>query len=310
MVSRPEGDAARVRALLREQLGAEVAHLRPLAGGEFSRAFAFDHDGRGYVARVSAFPHAAEAFAKDEYAGRHFASPALPIPRVVARGQSGDEHFAISERVAGRRLAELSAEERQAILPAALDTLDAIGRADVGAARGYGGWDASGQGRSPSWRGFLADVMENHADGFYKDWHALFRTSFLERPVYEALYRRMLDLLPYCPEERDLIHNDYHLDNVLTDGRRVTGVIDWGNACYGDRLYDAAWVGWVFRKDADLDAATPLQERHGTAPRFAERVACYQCRIGLDDLRFFARTGRREQYEWARDRLVAMVGAG
>ena len=33
-------DVARVRALLREQTGADVAEVQPLAGGFFSRAFA------------------------------------------------------------------------------------------------------------------------------------------------------------------------------------------------------------------------------------------------------------------------------
>jgi hygromycin-B 4-O-kinase len=307
VVFRPEGDAARVRALLRAQLGVEVADLQPLAGGEFSRAFAFTADDRAYVVRVSAFPLAAEAFAKDAYAGRHFAAPALPIPRVVAVGQSADDRFAISERVPGRRLAELSADARRALLPATLDTFDAIARTDVGTSRGYGGWDAAGRGRSASWHDFLAGVIENHTEGFYRDWHALFGASFLEREVYEVVYRRMLELAAYCPADRALLHCDYHFDNVLTDGQRIPGVIDWGNACYGDWLYDVAWVGWVFLKDGDLDAAALLRERHGAAPSFAERIACYECRVGLDDLRFFARTGRREQYEWTRDRLLALV---
>ena len=305
-----ERDAARVRALLREHLGGVAEGVRRLAGGEFSRAFAAAVGGRRYVVRLSGFEHAGEAFAKDAYAGRRFASPELPIPRVLAIGRCDGDHFAISERAAGRRLAELSAEERRTVLPAALDTLDAIGRADVSGARGYGGWDASGNGRSATWRAFLLDVIENRSEGFYRDWHALFRMSFLERGPYELVYRRMLELAAACPEERALIHHDYHFDNVLTDGQRVTGVLDWGNACYGDRLFDVAWVGWVFRKDGDLDAATPLRERHGAEPRFDERIACYQCRIGLDDMRFFARTGRRAQYEWTRDRLLELVGGG
>ena len=301
----PAGEAARVRALVREQFAGEVADLCPLAGGEFSRAFAFTVDDQAYVVRVSPFAHAAEAFAKDAYAGRHFASPALPIPRVVTIGRCADGHFAISERVAGRRLDELSPAERRALLPATLDTFAAIAQADVSASRGYGAWDADGHGRAASWHDFLAAIIENQTDGFYQDWHALFGTSFLERDVYEAVYRRMLQLAAYCPAERALLHCDYHFDNVLADGRRITGVIDWGNACYGDPLYDVAWLGWWFVKEGNLEAATLLRRRHAAAPHFAERIACYECHLGLDDLRFYARTGRRRQYDWTRDRLLA-----
>jgi hygromycin-B 4-O-kinase len=300
-------DAEGVNALLRERFDGAVGALEPLSGGEFSRAFGFAAGGRAYVVRVSTVGHAAEAFAKDDYAARQFASAALPIPRVVARGEAPIGQFAISERAPGRRVMALSDDARRALLPSALETLDAIGRADVGAASGYGAWDADGQGTNPTWHSFLADVIDDGSEGYYRNWHELFETTFLERDVYERVYRRMLELSAACPEARELIHNDYHFDNVLTDGRRITGVVDWGNACYGDRLFDAAWVAWVFEKDYGLDAATLLRERHGAAPGYDARMACYTLRIGLDDMRFFARTGRAEQYPWARDRLLELA---
>ncbi len=37
-----------------------------------------------------------------------------------------------------------------------------------------------------------------------------------------------------------LLHLDYHPQNVLVEGLRVTGVIDWANAAAGDRHLDAA----------------------------------------------------------------------
>jgi hygromycin-B 4-O-kinase len=309
VTAKPDGDASRVRELLRERFAGEVADLRPLAGGVFSRAFAFTAGGRAYVVRLNTAAHAAEGFAKDDYAWRHFASPALPIPRIVATGRAAGGHFAIGERAAGHTLAECSPAGRRALLPATLDTLDAIARADVRASRGYGDWSGDGNGGSASWRDYLAAIVENHAEGFHRDWHALFRDSFLERDVYEAVYRRMLRLATHCPEERALIHNDYQFENVLAEGGRITGVIDWANALYGDPLYDVArlawwstWDGWWYD-----DGATLLRARYGAAPRYAERIACYTCHLGLDDLRYYARTGQREQYEGARDRLLALV---
>ena len=312
MSLKPEADAARVHALLHEQFAGEVADVLPLPGGAFSRAFAFTAGGLAYVIRLSSAPQAAESFAKDDYAWRHFASPVLPIPRVVATGPTAGGHYAISERVPGRTLEEISPGERRPLLPATLDTLDAIARADVSASRGYGDWGDDGNGRFASWRDYLAAIVENEAEGFYRDWHALFRDDALERGVYEVVYRRMLQLVVHCPEERALLHNDYWFENILADGGRVTGVIDWGNALYGDPLYDVArlawgsdWPGWWF----DGGAAV-LHARYGAAPRYAERIACYQCHIGLDDLRYYAKTGRRPFYEWARDKLLALVAGG
>src|SRR6185369_7981353 len=118
-MERPGADETEaVRALLRERLGPAVGDLERLAGGEFSRAFGVRHEGRGYVVRVSAYPHSEEAFAKDDYAWRHFGSAALPIPRIVARGRHGDGFFAISERAEGGRLSELAPAAQLAHLPA------------------------------------------------------------------------------------------------------------------------------------------------------------------------------------------------
>jgi hygromycin-B 4-O-kinase len=285
--------------------------LQALAGGEFSRAFGFVAGGREYVVRFSRYPHAVEAFAKDEYAWRRFASPGLPIPRIVALGEVEGGAFAIGERVAGRRVEELSAGERAALVPSLLGTLDAIAGADLGVTRGYGPWDGAGQGEAVSWHGYLAAVMDNKDEGYYRDWHALFRESFLERAVYEAVYRQMLHLAAQCPEERALIHCDLHFDNVLTAGGRVTGVIDWGNAGYGDPLYDVAWLGrWnTYSRGSILDPAL-LRARYGALPEYDARIACYECFLGLDDLRFYARTNRRAEYEAMRDWLIGHYLSG
>lgn len=304
-------DVTRACNVLREQFARafEVASVQRLAGGLFSRAYAFSSGGRDYVLRINTAAHADESLAKDEYAGRHFSSPELPIPRVIARGRTDDGFFAISEQAPGRTLAEHTSNERRALLPSLLDTLDAIGRADTRASCGYGHWGSDGNGRSASWRDFLASVIDEETNGFLRGWHALFHESFLEREVYNIVYRHMLRLTEVCPEERALIHNDYWFENILADGPRVTGVIDWANALYGDPLYDVArlswgsgWAGWWFD-----DGAALLRERYGAATRYAERIACYECHIALDDLRFYARTGKQAEYTWARDRLLARV---
>jgi hygromycin-B 4-O-kinase len=309
MTLKPAADVTHTRALLRQRFAGDAAEVRPLTGGVFSRAYAFTAAGQGYVIRLNTAAHAAEGFAKDDYAWRHFASPALPIPRVILTGQAGEVQFAISDLVLGRTLEALSPDERRAALPSLLNTLDAIARADVSASQGYGDWGGDGQGRFARWHDYLAAVINNETEGFYHDWHALFHESFLERDAYEAIYRHMLQLAARCPEERALLHNDYWFENILAAGEHITGVIDWANALYGDPLYDvarlswgSAWPGWWYEDGADF-----LRARYGATPGYAERIACYECHLGLDDLRYYAKVRNREQYTWTRDRLLARV---
>ena len=42
-------------------------------------------------------------------------------------------------------------------------------------------------------------------------------------------------------QERHLIHSDLLNYNVLVADGRISAVIDWGCAMYGDFLYDLAW---------------------------------------------------------------------
>lgn len=308
-------DTSDIRAslvLLHERFGDNVIDIRPLTGGVFSRAFAFVADDRDYVIRLNREVHARQSFAKDDYAWRHFASPALPIPRIIAAGESAGFHYAIGEKVAGRTLNACSPAERRAVLPALLETVEAVGRADVTGTGGYGDWDGDGHGTFASWRGYLASITDNHTDGFYEDWRRYYDESFLERDVFESVATRMLELLEHCPEERSLVHNDLHFENVMSDGTRITGVLDWANALYGDPLYDVAWLiwqaanpGWWFDDGVEI-----LMARFGTLPAAATRIACYQLHIGLDHLRYYTRTNQRARYDFCRAWLLSLIAAG
>jgi hygromycin-B 4-O-kinase len=191
---------------------------------------------------------------------------------------------------------ECSPTERWALLPQLLDTLEALGEADTSASAGYGGWDDDGNGHYESWQACLTDMIENHDEGYYANWHRFFE--------------RMVRLSERCPNVRQLVHNDYQFENVMTDGKRISGVIDWGNALYGDPLYDVAWLGflsihpgWWFDDGVEI-----LRERFGNAPEFEARIACYELHIGLDHLRFYVANDRYEDYQICREWLLARVG--
>jgi hygromycin-B 4-O-kinase len=72
-------DLIRAEAFLAARFGSDSFDVVPLGKGVWSRAFAFRRMGEDYVIRFAAH---FEDFAKDRIAAR-YASPALPIPRVV-----------------------------------------------------------------------------------------------------------------------------------------------------------------------------------------------------------------------------------
>ncbi|MGO4831689.1 phosphotransferase family protein, partial [Rhizobiaceae sp. 2RAB30] len=108
----------------------------------------------------------------------------------------------------------------------------------------------------------------------------------------------MLDLTNHCPEEWRLIHGDFGSNNVLTDGRCITGVIDWSEAMYGDPLYDVAnilsWRSWVHCME---EQARHLE--HSGRLGNPDRLRCYQLRIGLAEIYENAVAGTDENVSWA-----------
>lgn len=66
-------------------------------------------------------------------------------------------------------------------------------------------------------------------------------------PLEPALHKRLQAL--DCQTNR-LLHLDYHPLNVLTDGQRITGILDWENAHAGELRADAARTLSILRVDA------------------------------------------------------------
>ncbi len=288
--------------------GAEAGSIHLLAEGLFSKAYAFTVTGKEYVIRLNSAAHAEESFAKDAYAWRHFASDELPVPQVLATGQAATGRYAISERSPGRSMWELSPEAREPLLPAFLDTLEAVGRANVSQSHGYGYWGCDGNGQYASWRDYLEDATQDEA-GNHQNVSRLYSESFLEREIYETVCRRMLELTRWCPDQRSLVHGDYMFVNLVSDGERITGVIDWALSLFGDPLYDVAFLtwhaahpGWWYANGKEI-----IRSRFGSAANYAERIACYQCHIGLGLLRFYATYDMLDDYRFCRDWLLEIV---
>jgi Ser/Thr protein kinase RdoA (MazF antagonist) len=64
---------------------------------------------------------------------------------------------------------------------------------------------------------------------------------FAEAAQYDDLNNALHAIVPLAGMRRDsLIHGDFHLNNIVEEGGRLT-VIDWTNAQWGDGRYDFAW---------------------------------------------------------------------
>ncbi len=74
-------------------------------------------------------------------------------------------------------------------------------------------------------------------------------------PVFELAFRTLGE--DRAPSRRTLVHGDFRMGNLMVDGERVTGVLDWELAHIGDPVEDLGWLcvpAWRFARP-DLPAA-------------------------------------------------------
>jgi hygromycin-B 4-O-kinase len=299
-------------ALLTERFGTAVSQIEPIATGQIANGFFFAANGDEYVIRFTR-ANMAMGLHKDAYAYTHFASPLVPVPPVICVDEYGAFTYIITQRMPGDILDRLSEEAYLQLLPSLMETLDAIHQTDVSDASGYGSFNEQGVGLASSWPEHMRHVYEEEDERwFYGKWHTLFDTTFLERDLFDWVYAEMESLLVYAPPERFLVHADFGSDNALAENGKITAVLDWANAVYGDFLYDVAWLDmWADSCSYGLDINGRFQQyyqaKNRHIPHYNERFRCCQCYIALDSFRFYAKIGNEKMYQWMKDRILGIL---
>jgi hygromycin-B 4-O-kinase len=304
---------AQANGFLGARFGGAASAVAAIGEGEWSRAYRFERAGNPYVIRFSATD---EDFAKDRVAAR-YASRDLPIPRVVEMGEAFGGFYAISERAPGGYLDVLDGAQMRAVLPSLLAALDAARRIDLSATAGYGGWGADGTAPHLTWRAALLDVAHDRPTDRTPGWRRRLAASPTGSGPFDEAFAQLQALIDACPEER--IHSDLLHFNVLVSGARISAVIDWGCAMYGDFLYDLAWcLYWQpwYPAWRTIDFRRAAADHYGSiglqVPNMEERLRCYQVHIGLGAQAWDAFKGNWKQLELTARRTlqVAVLAAG
>jgi hygromycin-B 4-O-kinase len=299
-----------VAAFLAEELGGPVTDVVMLDAGAWSRPVAFRRAGRPLIARFSSV---ADDFRNDERAAA-FASLALPVPPIHAIGRAFGGWYAISGRVEGDYLETADEPTMNARLPSLFAALDSMRAVDLSGTTGFGGWDQDGNGPQPSWAAALLAIAEDVPARRIAGWRArLGQRPDVER-VFARAFAKLERLAPDLPDARHVVHSDLLNRNVLVARHRITAVLDWGSAMYGDFLFDLAWFrfwGPWYEGWGRLDVVAAARRHHQAiglvVPDLELRMRACELFIALDGLSYLAWAGFETAMDWTTRRTTELL---
>ena len=283
-MAHPELSTSQVITILNQEPGFDVDIVEVLEPGAWSSAYAFRDNGRDLVIR---FSHLRDDFERDALAAG-LVGQRVPVPSVTHLGQAGDLHYAVSERVGGDFLEMLPGQDFEQTLPSLFRTLDALRLADTSATRGFGTWNAEGNGMYASWPEFFEATIIDRPGERGGGWRPKLEASDTGAEAYDRDVEVLRRVLPALPHFRNVLHIDLINRNCFVRDHQISGVIDWGCAMFGDFLYEVAWFtfwsAW-YPQWAQVDLLAEAQRLYGDAGAdladLHERVACYELHIGL-----------------------------
>lgn len=280
-----------IESFLHTHLNQTVSDVAYLGQGVWSQAFSFRNLDKDYVVRFGLY---SDDFKKDQIAAAYAASD-LPIPKLLEIGQAFGRSFAISERAFGNMLDGLDEPQMAQIVPAVFQMLDAMRNTDINTTTGYGNWNTEKVAPYLTWQEYLLDVWNDPITSRTYGWRASLQNSPMGEEPFNKAFNVLKSLVEKCPKERYLLHTDLLHYNVLVQDSKISAVIDWGNAMYGDFLYELAglivWSPW-YPAMQNIDWAKEAQNHYKKigldVPNFEERLRCYEISIGLNGMSYNA----------------------
>ena len=133
----------------------------------------------------------------------------------------------------------------------------------------------------------------------------------MDREFFDKTYNRMIDLFPFCQDQRYLVHADYAFGNIIVHKGKVTAVLDWANAMYGDFLYDVAWMDLRSpEQDYRILFKRYYEDKGTTIKDYEERLLCYEYYVSLEPQVWYGLTNNPADYAWMRERSLQITERG
>jgi aminoglycoside phosphotransferase (APT) family kinase protein len=281
-VTAPVVDAAKLRDWLRQHVGVDGALRHEIiSGGASNLTIGVTVGEEELVVRrpgVGAFLPSANDVGREYRYLAALRGTDVPVPEVLAFCDDTDvigAPFYVMRRLHGlvphdpTVLAHLTEPEAQVAGEDLVRVLRAIHAVDI---------DAVGLGGAAKRTGYLERQVARWTD----QWH---RSKDEDDPVIDALSERLAAAVP-ASGAVTIVHGDYRLGNVMFDGSRIIGVLDWEMATLGDPLADLGYL-LLWWGTTDRPPFNPSQQVADLAGMPTTTEVCELYGVDPDAMRFY-----------------------
>ncbi|ADL52961.1 phosphotransferase family protein [Clostridium cellulovorans] len=302
---KPKIDLDEINILLEKIFPYPVEQIEEAPTGKIKKVYFLKYMGKAYVIRFSKDD---KEFKFEKYLQEALKGEDFPLAKLLYNGSFNNYYYAISEKIEGVAINTLSEKEVKNTLPSIMEALTKLHSIDLAEATGYGWLDSNRDGTFDTFTGFLQSFFSREQEGFWKGWYDLFENSFLDYDIFKGLYKKMMELAPYCEGRRYLTHTDFHYNNLIINNLKLVGIIDWGGVSYLDFIFDLARLIMEF---PDYNLLNEFQafykENNMDTSNFNQRFLCAALCHSLDGMRFWAKLGSIEAYKSILDNVLMIL---
>jgi aminoglycoside phosphotransferase (APT) family kinase protein len=275
-----------VAALLTRVLGEPVGGGLPLTPGWSSRTTWAAHGERAgslvVKARCGERPYEKTAWCAARLP--LLAARGYPVPAIIWHGMVRDDwHVTVQNRLPGHPLTTLDGrllEELLQLVERQADAAIPVGDRDF--------------------TSYIANVL---FDDWDEVWADAARAGGAARPLCTRIRRWLQPVWGLRLPPADFAHNDLNLSNILTDGERITGVVDWDEFGLGSRALDLV----VLTLDCQERGAHAAAGRLLAAAAAAVGSAGLRCLVSYRALAALAEDTREGQASHAEIQAIEAV---
>lgn len=293
-----------ISSMVKKATGSEALSIEKLIQGEVNEVYDVVAGGQNIIVRISR--QGPENFETEETIIRIALQAGVPAPKVLllesASTETEELTFCIEEKIEGKPLKELlktlDSETLKAILVQSGEILSRIHSLETDR---FGPLDR--QVFYHSWTEYLFRKEENRREII--EYGA--KVGLLPDVVDKAFSIQKQNLgvleiqIPY------ILHGDFSPKHILTNGKTVTGIIDFEDAKGGDPVRDIAWMNFFYEDSVNLDWFLEGYDKNKTGKDFELKMRLLKLNLGLDLLDYYGSEGNISGLKFSKRKLEEEV---